>query len=103
MPRSPTKLFESRSAVVVAALYLLVAVLTLALPILTRSNLAGVWTILLTLPWSAIFPMDVVSETAPGLAGAARLLFLFGAMVLNAALLYVGVRWAGRWSASHRP
>ncbi len=102
MPRSPTKLFESRSAMVVAALYLIVAALTLVLPILTRSNLAGVWAILLTLPWSAIFPMDVVSETAPGLAGAARLLFLFGAMVLNAALLYLGVRWAGRWSAAHR-
>jgi hypothetical protein len=102
MPESPSKLLESRSGVAVAALYLIVALLALMLPVLTHSNLAGVWAILLTLPWSAIFPMDIVGESAPGLAGAARLLFLFGAMVLNAALLYLGVRWAGRWSAAHR-
>lgn len=102
MPRSLSDLLDCRSGMVIAALYLAVALLALMLPVLTRSNLAGVWAILLTLPWSAIFPMDVVSENAPGLAGAARLLFLLGAMILNAALLYLGLRWAGRWSAAHR-
>jgi hypothetical protein len=102
MPTSPNKRFESRSGALVAGFYLFVALLTLFLPVFTRSNLAGVWAILLTLPWSAIFPMGVVNSTTPGLAGAARLLFMVGAMALNAVLLYLGVRWAGRWSAAHR-
>lgn len=103
MPRSPSRMLESRSGVVVAALYLLVALLTLFLPLLTGSDLAGVWPVLLTLPWSAIFPMGVVNASAPALAGTARVLFMVGAMALNAVLLYLGMRWAGRWSAAHRP
>lgn len=86
----------------VAGLYLLVALLALLLPVLTTYDLAGVWAILLALPWSALFPMGVAGGAAPGLVGGGQLLLMLCAMLLNAALLYVGIRWAGRWSAARR-
>lgn len=86
-----TKLFEPKIAVFVAATYLLVAAGSLLLPRLTSSNLAGVWSILLALPWSALFPVGAVSESAAG--DLARTIMIALGMVLNATLLYLAVRW----------
>jgi len=102
MPGTVTRALESRWAVAAAALYLVVALGSLLLPALTGSDLAGVWSILLTLPWSAIFPLDTVSHAAPGLAGPARFLLLLGGIVLDTVLVYLGVRWAVRWTAARR-
>lgn len=103
MPRSPGQLLQPLSAVVASALYLVVALLSLLLPALTSSDLAGVWSILLTLPWSAFFPLGFVNAAAPGLASASRLLLTLVAMAVNAILLYLGMRWARRWSTARRP
>ncbi len=102
MPRSPKELPRPRAATAVAGLYLLVALITLLLPVFSGSTLVGVWPILLALPWSAFFPLGLVNHAAPGVAGAARFLMLLVAMLANAALLYLGIRWAGRWSAARR-
>lgn len=102
MPGSVSKVLESRWAVAAATIYLAVALGSLLLPTLTGSDLAGVWSILLTLPWSAIFPLGTVNDAAPGLAGSARFLLLLGGIVLNTVLVYLGVRWAARWTAARR-
>lgn len=102
MPGSLGQILESRIAASVAALYVLVAGTALALPILSGSNLAGIWSILLTLPWSAVFPLGTVNRLTPGMAGVLRFLFLLAAVVVNAVLIYLGLRWAGRWAKAHR-
>lgn len=102
MPGSFGRVPESRVAASVAALYALVAGAALAYPVLSGSDLAGVWSILLTLPWSAVFPLGTVNRLAPGLAGPLRFLFLLAATLGNAVLIYLGLRWAGRWAETHR-
>lgn len=102
MPGTARKWLAARWAVGAAAIYLVVALGSLLLPTLTASDLAGVWSILLTLPWSAIFPLGTVNHSAPGLAGPARFLLLMAGIVLNTILVYLGVRWAGRWTAARR-
>jgi hypothetical protein len=86
-----TKLFAPKIAVFVSAAYLLVAAGSLLLPRLTSSTLAGVWSILFALPWSALFPVGAVSESPAGEMVGSILIAL--GMVLNAVLLYAAVRW----------
>ncbi|HKK28449.1 MAG TPA: hypothetical protein VKB18_10230 [Gemmatimonadota bacterium] len=102
MPGTVRNLLEARWAVAAAAIYLVVALGSLLLPTLTGSDLAGVWSILLTLPWSAIFPLGTVNHAAPGLAGPARFLLLLGGIVLDTVLVYLGIRWAAGWIAARR-
>jgi len=103
MPRFSGKPLEARIAAAFAALYLFVAAVALVFPLLSGSSLAGVWGVLLTLPWSAVFPLRAVNRTVPGMAGPLRFLFSLAAMAANAALIFLAVRWAGRWMETHRP
>ena len=103
MPRFAGRSLQARIAAAFAALYLSMAAVALVFPLLSSSSLAGVWGVLLTLPWSAVFPLGTVNHVAPGIAGPLRFLFSLCAMAANAALIFLGVRWAGRWMETHRP
>ncbi|MCB0212116.1 MAG: hypothetical protein KDJ52_22425 [Anaerolineae bacterium] len=74
--------------------YLVLVILSI-IPIFTSDDaLSGIFAVILTAPWSALFgnllPSSVFDNTARGL-----LLIIIGA-IINAALLYAFVRWLVR-------